>query len=153
MQYTTQLQTTQEASGLLTLVAGRRPGHSSVRIAGAFGFRFVADLRGNTLYKRVKPAHIFRAVDGVGFSAALIHSPEIHFGRIIANVEGRGKLETTREFFKAHAIPIHIKKWEPQLVLPMDRWGMDKAAEWEAQEARRVRRDTAKAAQTELFAA
>jgi hypothetical protein len=153
MQYTSAQGPNQVQSALVSIVSGKRPGESAVRIAGSFGFRFVGDLRGDALYKRVKPAHIFRAVNGVGFSAALIHSPEIHFRRIIANVEGMGKLETTREYFKARAIPIHMKRWEPQLVLPLDMWGRQKAEEWEAGEARRRRRENAKAAQAELFAA
>jgi hypothetical protein len=153
MQYTSGRSRNQEQSALLSVVPGKRPGESAVRIAGSFGFRFVGDIRGDALYKRVKAAHIFHALPGIGFSAALICSPDIAFRRIVANVEGMGKLETTREYFKAFAVPIHIKRWEPQLVLPFDRWGRQKAEAWQASEASKQRREAAKTAQLGLFAA
>lgn len=142
----------QGTPGLITLVAGKRPGRFAVRIAGPFGFRYVGELHGDTLNKHVKQKHIFHAINGPGFSAALIHSPDIQFSRIVANVEGIGKLETTRDFFKAHAAPIHIRRFEPQLVLPMNQWGMDKVKEWTEERAREKRRQQQRAMQTELFA-
>jgi hypothetical protein len=153
MQYTTATSGTQAQSALITTLPGKHPGELVVRVAGVFGFRIVGTVWKGVLKKFVKASHVFHVIPGIGFSAAVILSPELLFERIIANVEGRGKLETTREYFKAHAIPIHIRRWEPQLVLPFDRWGREKAEEWEQAEARRIRRERDEGEQTELFAA
>jgi hypothetical protein len=59
-------------SEFLSLSFGRRSGHFFIRVSGPFGFRFIGDLHGDTLHKRVRKKHLFNVCSSIGFSSALL---------------------------------------------------------------------------------
>ena len=151
MKDTTSHHQTQGAStGIVTLIPTKHPELHAVRIAGPFGLRFVAQLDGNVLKKLVKAEHIFHAVNGVGVSAAVILSPALKFDWITVDLDGR-RLCTSRSFIQVHAIPFHIRGYEPQLGLPLNLWGEWRAAAWKKEEDRKARPAKEEMAQRSLF--
>jgi hypothetical protein len=157
MKHTKSILCPQDPAALISLIPGKLSGVYTVRLNLPFRHVFMGELRTQgegTFSKRIDPSkHVHHNSESVAVSAALLHSESIPFRWIVCEVVGKGKLVTTRRFFIAHGESFRYRNFEPQIALAISKWGVDQAREWEAEQDRRERHRSERAAQTELFEA
>jgi hypothetical protein len=115
--------------------------------------RCIGVLTGDTLFVQRDPErHFFRKNQSYGFNYEAIRS--INFRRLVVELPLGQRLETTKEFLLAHGTFLHFQRnlLERQIFLSIDRYGMDKALEWQRDKNASTPKETKhEPCQTDLF--
>jgi hypothetical protein len=139
---------------LLSLVPGKLPGCMWVRLNLSHRPLFIGELREQgegSYFKKIDPTkHVHENSRAIAVSAALLHLEHFHFRWIVCELPD-AKLVTTRRYMLAHGEAFRYRNYEPQVFLPLDHWGREKALTWEAEQDRRERMTREKAAQLSIF--
>jgi hypothetical protein len=125
-----------ENTKLIGLIPTKYSHLFNVQLNLSFQTRYIGkiDFAGDgTFTTNRKSKHIFKKLNALGVNHSLLIDESIHFKWIVIEYEGR-KLVTSRHYFLTHGKCYQFGKvgFELQCFLPLDKFGLNEAREFEA---------------------
>lgn len=107
-----------------------------VKLNLTFETRFIGTLDNTgdgTFTTQRNPQHLFRKLNALGINYELLNSTDIPFKWILIDFDGK-RLVTSRKYFleMGKYLKFTAQGFEPQIFLPLSKFGVDKARLFEA---------------------